>query len=68
MEEIIGIHKSTLNQHINVNINCRYLYATNRHNEMSVMKPTSLVFFSEVENLQMINTYNCQNIFTLNSS
>jgi hypothetical protein len=55
IEEIIGIQKSTFNQHINVNINFRHLHATNRHNELSVMKRTLLVVFSEVENLQMIN-------------
>ena len=68
IEGIIGIHKSTLNQYINANIKFSHLHATDRHNEMSVIKRTSLVVFSEVENLQMINTLNCQNIFTLNSS
>ena len=52
IEEIVEVQKSTLNQHFNF----RHLHATNRHNEMSVIKRTSLVFFSEVENLQMINT------------
>ena len=68
IEELIGIHKSRLNQLINANINASHLHATDRHSEMSVIKGTSLVCFFEVENLQMINTYNCQNIFTLNSS
>ena len=56
IEEIIGIQKSTFNQQLNANIKFSHLYATDRHNEMSVIKRTSLVFFSEVENLQMINT------------
>jgi hypothetical protein len=56
IEEIIGIQKSTLNHHINANIKFSHLHATDRHNEMSVIKRTSFVFFSEVENLQMINT------------
>jgi hypothetical protein len=56
IKEIIGIQKSTLNQHTNANINFSHLHATGRHNEMNVIKRTSLVFFSEVENLQMINT------------
>jgi hypothetical protein len=56
IEEIIGIQKSTLDQHINANFNFSHLHATDRHTEMSVLKRTSLVFFSEVENLQMINT------------
>jgi hypothetical protein len=56
IEEIIGIQKSTFNQQLNANIKFSHLHATDRHNEMSVIKRTSLVFFSEVENLQMINT------------
>ena len=56
IEEIIGIQKSTFNQKLNANIKFSHLHATDRHNEMSVIKRTSLVFFSEVENLQMINT------------
>ena len=55
IEDIIVIQKSTLNQHLNANIKFSHLDATDRHNEMSVIKRTSLVFFSEVENLQMIN-------------
>ena len=56
IEEIIGIQKSTLNQHINANIKFSRLHAADRHSEMRVIKRTSLVFFSEIENLQMINT------------
>ena len=56
IEEIIVIQKSTLNQHIHANIKFSHLHETDRHNEMSVIKRTSLVVFSEVENLQMINT------------
>jgi hypothetical protein len=56
IEEIIGIQKSTFNQQLNANIKFSHLHATDRHNEMSVIKRTSLVFFSEVENLQIINT------------
>jgi hypothetical protein len=56
IEEIIGIQKSTFNQQLNANIKFSHLHATDRHNEMSGIKRTSLVFFSDVENLQMINT------------
>jgi hypothetical protein len=56
IEEIIGIQKSTFNQQLNANIKLSHLHATDRHNEMSEIKRTSLVFFSEVENLQKINT------------
>jgi hypothetical protein len=57
IEEIIGIQKSTFNQQLNANIKFSHLHATDRHNEMSVIKRTSLVFFSEVENLQMIDKH-----------